>query len=175
MACRLLAASGTTRHGRLVQVIARVARLCGVVVQIEPRIDSDDKSRADGHLYFHAQTAMFDVSVIDPGAKTYIKAAQRPLGAASSRESVKIDHYSSRCREQGQLFFPAVLETFGALGVRCRDLISKIEEEGLLNGVKNINGIKVMTYLLRALSFTLQHGNAMMALDGSKKSRSRLT
>ena len=63
---------------------------------------------------------------------------------------------------------------FGGLGVRYKDLISKIEDEGLLNGVKQINGIKVKTYLYHYLSFTLQNGNAFLAIHGSKRSRKRL-
>ena len=43
MACKNL--SRIPRHDRLVQVITRVARLCGVTTQIEPRIDGEDKAR----------------------------------------------------------------------------------------------------------------------------------
>ena len=112
--------------------------------------------------------------MVDPSAKTYVKAAQRPLGAACSVEAQKIDHYTARCRAQGFLFDAVVLESFGALGVRCRDLVSKIHEEGLLNGVKLIHGLPIETYLLRALSFCLQSGNALIAIDGSKRARQRL-
>ena len=59
MSCKYLNAVRITRHDRLVQVLARIARLCGVVIQLEPRIDEGDKSRGDGHLYFHAQSAIF--------------------------------------------------------------------------------------------------------------------
>ena len=63
-----------------------------------------------------------------------VKAAQRPLGAAVAKEKLKNDTYLARCR--GHLFFPTALESVGALGVYCRDLVAKIEEEGALNGVK---------------------------------------
>ena len=53
MSCTYLNGSRITRHDRLVQVIARVARLSGVSVQLEPRIDGEDRSRGDGHLFFH--------------------------------------------------------------------------------------------------------------------------
>ncbi len=66
------------------------------------------------------------------------------------------------------------MESVGALGVYCRDLVAKIEEEGALNGVKTIHGFKVRAFLLRALSFNLQSGNAMMAIDGITKARQRL-
>ena len=55
-----------------------------------------------------------------------------------------------------------------------RDLVAEIEEQGALNGVKTIHGFKVRSFLLRALSFNLQSGNAMMAIDGITKARQRL-
>jgi hypothetical protein len=67
-----------------------------------------------------------------------------------------------------------VLETFGGLGVRCKDLVSKIAEEGSLNGVSTIHGIAVKSYLLRALSFSLQSGNALLAIQGSQRAKKRL-
>jgi hypothetical protein len=76
--------------------------------------------------------------------------------------------------KQGFLFFPVVLETFGGVGVRCRDLVSMIEEEGNLNGVKNLHGMKIRSYLLRAISVTLQSGNSHLAIRGSQRSRKRL-
>ena len=174
MSCTRLNAVRIIRHDRIVQVIARVARTCGVVVHLEPRIDEEDKSRGDGHLYFHTQSAIYDTYVIDPCANTYVKTAQQPLGASATGEAKKISHYGVRCKEQGFLFFPVVLETFGGIGVRCRDLVGMIEEEGSLNGVKNIHGMPIKAYLLRALSVTLQSGNAHLAIHGSQRSRKRL-
>ena len=101
-------------------------------------------------------------------------AAQNSLGAAAIGEAKKIAIYGARCRTQDFLFFPVILESLGGMGVRCRDLVSKIDEEGSLNGIKLIHGMRVKTYLLRALSFTLQHGNALLAIHGSKRSRKRL-
>jgi hypothetical protein len=174
MSCTRLNAVRIIRHDRLVQVIARVARTCGVVVHLEPRIDEEDKSRGDGHLFFHTQSAIYDTYVIDPCANTYVKCAQQALGASATGEAKKISHYGVRCKQQGFLFFPVVLETFGGIGVRCRDLVGMIEEEGSLNGVKNLHGMKISSYLLRALSVTLQSGNAHLAIHGSQRSRKRL-
>ena len=62
-----------------------------------------------------------------------------------------------------------IIESFGGMGVRGRDLVSKIEEEGGLNGVGHIHGMKIKTFLLRALAFTLQNGNADIAIHGSRR------
>jgi len=136
-------------------VISRVARLSGVSVLLEPRIDGEDQSRGDGHLFFHMQSAIFDTLVINPSAKSYIRAAQQALGAATLGESRKDDLYADKCKRQDYLFYPVVMEgCFGGM-----DLISKIEEEGKLNGVRHIHGMRIRTYLLRALAFSLQSGN----------------
>ena len=171
MACKHLNAVRIIRHDRLVQLIARVARHCGVVTQLEPRIDGEDRSRGDGHLFFHAQTALFDTIVVDPCAAIYLKAAQHALGAASAGEHRKSSIYSARCAQQDIRFYPVALECHGGLGAHCRDLVSRIAEEGELNGIKLMHGMKSNTFLLRALSFSLQYGNAMLAIHGSKRSR----
>ena len=157
----------------MVQWWTQLARRCGVVSKAEPRIDGEDKSRGDGLLYFHSQTSIFDLQVIDPAAKSYVIAAQQPLGAAVIGETRKRKLYETRCKDEGHLFFPLIF-AYGGVGVRCRDLISKIVEEASLNGVTSIEGMPVRSYTLRALSFSLQSGNALLAIQGSKKARERL-
>lgn len=49
-----------------------------------------------------------------------------------------------------------------------QELISKIAKGGDLNGIKKINGMTVQTYLSRVLSFTLQSGNALVDIQGSR-------
>jgi hypothetical protein len=121
-----------------------VARTRGVV----PRIDEEDKSRGDGHLYFHTQSAIYDTYVIDPCAKNYVKCAQQPLGASMMGEGKKISLWRS-LHTTGILIFSCCSRN---LGVRCRDLVSMIEEEGNLNGVKNLHGMKIRSiYFVRSL------------------------
>ena len=67
-----------------------------------------------------------------------------------------------------------VLESYGAFGVRCNDIVAKIQEEGNLNGILNIQGLKIKSYLYKALAFSLQSGNSFIAVEGSKRSRKRL-
>ena len=129
MSCGYLNSERITRHDRLVQVLTRIARHCGVVTKVEPRIDDEDKSRGDGLLYFHSQSAIRDMQVPAP---KYVIAAQQPLGAAVIGETRKRTTYETRCHDEGLLFFPVLLESYGGIGVRCRDLVSKIVEEAVL-------------------------------------------
>ncbi len=87
----------------MVQVLNQIARRCGVVTKVEPRIDDEDKSRGDGLLYFHSQTTIFDLQVIDPSAKSYVIAAQQPLGAAVIGETRKRKIYETRCKDEGSI------------------------------------------------------------------------
>jgi hypothetical protein len=171
--CHSMTSATIVRHDHLVQDVARVARMCGVTTRIEPKVDDEDNSRTDGELYFHAQSAHFDMCVVFPASQKYRK-AHYPLGAAAWRERDKVRDYGDRAARQGALFYPGVMEVYGGLGVRLKELIAKIAEEGELNSVKTINGMTVKTYLSRALSFTLQRGNAMVDILGSKRSRARL-
>ena len=116
---------------------------------------------------------MFDFSVVHPSAKSYRQYAQRPLGTATRAESMKSEQYAARCREQGHLFYPAILECFGAIGVKCKDLVGKIDEEAALNGVPKIHGVRVKTYILEP-SLSDSRGNAMILIEGGKKARARL-
>ena len=100
------------------------------------------------------------------------KGAQFLLGAATTGETRKSDLYGERCRQQDYLFFPVV--SFDGMGVRGRDLIMKIDDEGKLNGVRHIHGMRIKTFLQRAIAFSLQSGNAQLAIHGSKRSRKRL-
>ena len=49
-----------------------------------------------------------------------------------------------------------------------------IAEEGALNGINLLHGLKVKTFLLRALSCALRGGNALIDIEGSKRARERL-
>ena len=56
------------------------------------------------------------------------------------------------------------------MSIAKQNLVGKFDEEAALNGVPKIHGVRVKTYLLRAL---LQ-GNATILIEGRKKARARL-
>jgi hypothetical protein len=174
LSCSQLRSSITIRHDRLLQLFARTGRLAGVAVQIESHVDDTDGARTDGDFFFHSNCVATDTSVIHPSAPSFVKMASSLLKAASSRERQKDTLYLERCRQQGKLFFPLVLESFGAIGERCMKFIDLLCEEGAGNGVRSIHGVPLKQYLTRALSFCLQAGNSHILLDGVCRSRARL-
>ena len=163
-----------SRHDRLFQTLARVARLCGIVVELEPRLDGKDKSRTDGHFFFHSITTHVDISVVNPTVKDYLKVAQQPLGAAHAREISKDGIYKDRIHQQGSLFFPFILETFGGIGQRAQQFIDNLVEEAALNGVRSLYGMSVKKFLVKALNVMLMIGNSHLLAEGCKRSRQRL-
>ena len=118
---------------------------------------------------------MNDVSVINPAAPSFVKqSSTRVLSAAGTRERQKDTLYLERCRRQGILFFPCVLEAFGGFGARCINFVDLLCEEGIANGVTSISGLSLKQFLLCSLSFSLQTGNAIVVMEAARKSRERL-
>lgn len=141
---------------------------------MEPVIDSNDDSRADAHFFFSSMTSFVDVSVVHPAAPSYVKQSHRPLFSATTREKQKDGLYLQRATAQGASFFPFVVESFGAIGKKAQTFISKLRDEALANGVTDIEGLPVKSFLTRSLSFSLQLGNALLLLEGSRSARAKL-
>ena len=99
--------------------------------------------------------------------------SDRPLQLLSARP-VKAASMTTGAGDRTTYSTLSSSSPFGGMGVRGRDLVSKIDEEGKLNGVKSIHGMRIKTYLLRALAFSLQSGNAHLAILGSQRSRKGL-
>ena len=87
--CRASRPLATARHDRLLHTLVRIARSVGIAVVVEPRLSVDDKSRTDGNFYLSSCSSQIDVSVVHPSAKSYRRAASKPLGAALGREKLK--------------------------------------------------------------------------------------
>ena len=80
---------------------------------------------------------------MNPTVKDYLKVAQQPLGAAHAREISKDGIYKDRIHQQGSLFFPFILETFGGIGQRAQQFTDNLVEEAALNGVRSLYGMSV--------------------------------
>lgn len=177
LSCSTLRPLATARHDRLLQILARTGRQCGTTVQVEPSLgaSSDDGARADGHFFFTSVTVFIDVSVVHPAAPSYVKQGHRFLSAASRREKQKEDLYLDRAKLAGGLFFPFVLDSFGALGKKAVSFLSRLRDEAVDNGLKEVSGISTNSFLYRSLSICLQAGNAAILLDGARRARAKLS
>ena len=132
------------------------------------------ESEPDGKFYFSCLSCFIDLCVVHPSAPSYLSLAGKALGAASKREKDKTLLYGQAAQTQGALFYPLVLESFGALGSRGIEFLSKLADEASSNGVAALEDVKVKQYIFRSLSFTLQFMNAIIMSNGSRLSRAKL-
>ncbi len=84
LSCHNLRQSQTTRHDRILYLLARLARLGDIATQVEVRLE--DLKRPDVVFHLPSRVLATDISVTHPAAKSYSKAAARPLGAAQAME-----------------------------------------------------------------------------------------
>ncbi len=76
--CRLLRSLIIARHHRIIHTFARISRLIGIAVVLEPRIGMDDMSRTDANFFLSSISAQTDACVVHPSASSYLKLATKP-------------------------------------------------------------------------------------------------
>ena len=134
----------------------------------------DEGSRAGGKFYFPSLPAFVDTSVNHPAAPSYLNLASTPLAVTARAERNKNNSYLHHAQALGAHFFPFVMESFGAIGPKALDFISRLAEEAIANGLPIIDSQKIKPFIFRSLSFTLQSGNANIMMNGARLSRSKL-
>ena len=139
----------TFRHDLIVNTVLRIARDAGYATHREPRIidDLQTSTQPDATLYsLHSnrQPIFIDVSVTHPCAPSYVHAAGRArhpppqvisdastssLASAShptikQREHTKINYYAQVTHDHHAIFYPLVMETYGAIGEQFIKLLA---------------------------------------------------
>jgi hypothetical protein len=170
LSCILHRPLTTVRHDRLLQLLCRIARTCGIAVQVEPSV-GDGKDRTDGVFFFSSHSSDVDVSVVHPSAPSHIRRAVTALGTASFKEKEKLDLYFLKAQQDGRRFYPFVLESFGAIGKNAREFIAVLQDEAAAHGVRALYGYKFTDYVLRSISVTLQLGNSYLLTTAAKQAR----
>jgi len=154
--------------------LAHVARLLNIPVQTEPRVDFEDRKRADGFFAFSREHAAIDVSVTHPMCKSYVSsAASRPLGAASTRERLKNMDYGERFRGQGVQFWPFVIETMGGIGKEASLFIKAMARDAFVTGASQLIPGNVESFIKKAVSAALQVGNALVFMEAKRRIKTR--
>jgi hypothetical protein len=171
--CQASRPLATARHDRLLHTLVRIARSVGIAVVVEPRLSVDDKSRTDGNFYLSSCSSQIDVSVVHPSAKSYRRAASKPLGAALGREKLKNNLYLERAQANGSKFYPVVFESYGAIGPRAREFIRLLNDEAGSHSIYNLYGLSVTNFILRSLAVVLQVSNSVLCLTASIKARKK--
>ena len=122
-------------------------------------------------MFFFTSNIHIDSSIIHGSAKSYLNCGRTPLGACSRREQEKIDSKNQLIADNGDQFYPFVLESYGAVGTYARKFLAILVEEAASNGIHSLYGMKMMDYLLRSVSICLQNGNGHILSSAAKASR----
>ena len=111
---------------------------------------------------------MWDATVVDTLADSYIPLTSRQAGLAAERaEKAKIKLYQELSRDY--LFTPIAIETLGSWGQLSHGLIKEIGQK-----IRDITGERRSSfYLFQRISMAIQRGNAASVL-GTVVSTSKL-
>ena len=77
-----------------------------------------------------------------------------------------MSQYAKKARNEGLVFFPFVMESYGGIGKSASHFLAELSDEGCTNGVFHTDGMKLSTFAIRALSVCLQSGNAVVLNRG---------
>jgi hypothetical protein len=82
----------------------------------------------DGEIHMFSRTVDFDVSGVYPHTPSYVDMAR---GKLTQREKYKIGKYAAHSEQQGRVFAPFVLDTYGCRAPAALQLIKDIRDESL--------------------------------------------
>ena len=94
-----------------------------------------------------------------------------PLGAASERERIKNAEYAERYNRQDIHFLPVVMETAGGLGTSAQSFVKSLAQDAYLSGCESIIEGRVESFVRKVLAASLQVGNALLSMEGWRRSR----
>jgi hypothetical protein len=166
------------RHNIVRDALATEARASGATVHVEPGRHHHRRPRLSGlpsdskpdiRIIGISQTYFVDVSITNPTAPSYVDGAARtPLSAAHEREQKKRSTHSAfMAARRPARFVPFVLESYGAFGKACGELLQFLGRESETRG-----RCSAPVFIRRArarISAALQRGNAFVALTGREK------
>jgi hypothetical protein len=169
LSCKLLRRTiVNTRHDICLRVLVSFVRQAGGAVFLEPKFLNG--KRADAKVFFPIGTPpSLDLSITHPACKSYVTAAQIPLGAALRRATLKHNKYDEQARQDGSYIVPFVLETFGGLGPEAHkflNLVASMHAQLVTDPSSNFKSL-----MIRSLAVTLQRANALVQLVGCVNAR----
>lgn len=152
-------AKGITDHATALGGVARwdreVARAKGSLIP-------------DGYLDLH-EHFMFDIATVDPCSPSNLSLGSKPLACASTAESMKLNKYGTFAAGDGSVFFGLGVELPGGLSKGWFSLFAALETwarsqpHALQLLTPDSNPATSTQLLRRAISLTLQRGNAQVA------------
>ena len=150
----------SSRHLNLNDIVWRALARADIPSVKEPSgLSRDDGKRPDGLTqipWSQGKCMIWDVTVVDTMAKSYINSTALSAGAASEIAAVrKTDKYSllSEC----YTFIPIAVETFGPINQEAMKFLSQLG--GLISSATGDS--RELSFLLQRISMTIQRYNAV--------------
>jgi hypothetical protein len=192
--CRKLKRKEVTfRHDLIVNTVLRLARDAGYATHREPRVidDLNASSQPDATLYsLHSNRppVFIDVSVTHPCAESYVHAAGRAhhpppsiisdattmhsLPTIKQREMSKINYYAQVTHDHHAVFYPLVMETYGAMGEQFGRLLSILANSAAEYQQHTPQQSNRWLFEARcSISIALQVGNAIVSTRALRAAR----
>ena len=184
--CRALRKRGPgVRHDEAVFELAKICRMATMAdndVTVEPRSSqSGENKRPDIHAFLRhsvdgrPRELWIDLSVTTPSAASfYHSASTTKLVAATRREAHKINKYASFMRHEEGKFIPFVMESYGAFGTRCREVIGILARHAVrIRHDQWACEADFKRMAFRRMAFALQRGNHHVAAYGVERAYHR--
>ena len=154
------------RHCALNDAIQRPLGSAHVTSVLEPAgLDRGDGKRPDGLTIFPwklGKALVWDVTVVDTLAQSYVVATSQLAGAAETRKQRKYEALQNRFIVQ-----PVGFETMGSWGARARSFLTDIGSR-----VMQVTGNpRAMEFLRQRVSIEIQRGNAAAVMGTVENSK----
>ena len=158
------------RHGEINKTFSMAFSSAGVPNNFEPYgLSRSDGKRPDGvtsYLWSRGRPLLWDVTVVNSIAASYINATSRASGAAADEaERRKHNHYIGL--KHNYEFTPLAFETFGAIGPETTIFLKSLGK--LMK--KNTGEARSLDFLLQRISIAIQRGNAICIRDTYEDTR----
>jgi len=159
----------TTRHDRLVKILAHAFRAAGADVHVEYRPMDDDRRRPDLSVTFPEESILADVVVSHPAARSRISVAA--LATSRRAEKAKVARYKDIARAEGARVLAFAVESYGAFGEHATEIIRLIRRALRHSDLHEDRSLHDL--LPQHLAIALQKGNCLVARIGSLRARRR--
>jgi hypothetical protein len=112
-------------HNALRDHVVKICRDALLAPTVEPRISMKSAQRGDISVQMAGKLWVIDVAITHPFASdNRLHALNKPAGAATAYEAVKVKKYSG-ILPKSQVLIPFVLDTYGALGATAIEALQK--------------------------------------------------
>ena len=159
----------TIRHDLISSILLKAMVKAGMVARWEWLVGGDSSKRMD-ILLFSGGKKWFDISVVNPMAPTYVKAAQEKGGAIKMREASKSLKWESDAKKAEAGFTPIIFESTGRRSEHVKQLLSQIAESAMSITEEDVGSdskkdqfkSKVVQEITQHLSVSMAHSNALI-------------